>query len=130
MNYAVYKVLPSSQSYRKQKWLSFLLKKERYKKEQMSRRESIWSLISIGKEGGVDIHHTVFLNRDSDILEATSSMSEEIWQELADHGYDIPEEPPYPGHILHTLNETNNRSLSYYVVQVYPPGSNDIQSLF
>lgn len=70
------------------------------------------------------------MDRDSDILEANSNIAEEIWQQLADHGYDVSEEPPDAVDILNFLNDTNNRDLSYYVVQVYPPSSSDIQRQF
>ncbi len=92
---------------------------------------SVWTFQLIGKEDKhPDILNSVILPSNSSIEEATNVMAEEIWQELANFGYEIPENPPSAKNILKYLNEINDRSRSFYVVKVFPAGASNMQKKY
>ncbi len=86
---------------------------------------SIWTLQSEGKTGGTpNIKKTIFLPKNADILDATAVLAADIKQEHYDRasveGAKMIDKLKTPKQILRFLNNNNERSLSYYVVKIYP----------
>jgi hypothetical protein len=93
---------------------------------------SVWALQSVSKEDSYPhTHQTIFLPKTADILAATKILQEDIKQEYYNRasveGSKMIDAVKTPKQMLQFMNEQNDRSLSYYVVRIYPPSQKNLQ---
>ena len=101
-------------------------------KSENNFKQSVWALQCVCKEDSYpNTLFTVFLPLEANMMDATKIMAEDIKQEYYDRtddeGAKDIDKLKNPKKILHFMNYNNNRSLSYYVVQIYPPSKYNLQ---
>ncbi len=93
---------------------------------------TVWAFQRVCKEDMCpDTIKTVFLKQDSDILDATEALKIKILQEIYDRCDDPEEVPDDPECLLNYINNRFNcRSLSYFVVRIFPSCEENLQGKF
>lgn len=96
---------------------------------KMSYNGTVWALQCVCKEDMCpDTIETVFLDKESTILDATKALKLTIHQEIYDRCDADEERPDDPESLLEYLTYWfNSRSLSYFVVRIFPPSKYNLQ---
>lgn len=107
----------------------------------------IWSLVCISKEDSCpSVLKTITLKASSppyqgggffhgkeDILKATELLREDIINELVDRNWNLDDDSEKyikPEELLSELNLFNSKSLSFYVIRVFPPSQENFQQYY